>query len=385
MFSVGYQPSRTNIKFFSSRPMPKKVVKDSEPETVEKQEDHTHHKLPPLTKLNQPTSPWQRESSPWLQESPLWQQSFSPWQNDREQSNSKSYSRSGSNQQNGVSNNVKITKSRASRTNAVVSLGGRTVHSEKQRNFTAPNSLFTSTSNSSNTNGYSAVQPSRKLSISTPVLDSRVEVKPPSRGQMQGSRTAPGRNRDQKSNKTYLFCPQRQASTDLQFETDFYMSSLEDEIGREETVDLLPMGGIENYKHFALRNPNHRAEIDLQRVYDRTYRPSLKLPKCNGTIVTTINPQFINNNCSSRQHAILRKAVPVQEHNILSRNSSNSSGDIKSVGVAEDIPEGKRVRIITPAKCSPTKKQSSERNLSWLSYRLPCSSAWGFRKDRTYD
>ena len=282
-------------------------ISDSEPETVEKQEDHTHHKLPPLTKLNQPTSPWQRESSPWLQESPLWQQSFSPWQNDREQSNSKSYSRSGSNQQNGVSNNVKITKSRASRTNAVVSLGGRTVHSEKQRNFTAPNSLFTSTSNSSNTNGYSAVQPSRKLSISTPVLDSRVEVKPPSRGQMQGSRTAPGRNRDQKSNKTYLFCPQRQASTDLQFETDFYMSSLEDEIGREETVDLLPMGGIENYKHFALRNPNHRAEIDLQRVYDRTYRPSLKLPKCNGTIVTTINPQFINNNCSSRQHAILRK------------------------------------------------------------------------------
>ena len=281
-------------------------ISGSETETVEKQEDHSHHKLPPLTKLHQSTSPWQRESSPWLQESPLWQQSFSPWQNDREHSNSKSYSRAGFYQQNGLAHDLKNTKSSTSRTKAVVSLGGRTVHSEKQRNFTAPNSLFTSTSNTNYTSGCS-VQPSRKLSISTPVLDSSVEVKPPSRGQMQGCRTAPGRNRDPKSSKTYLYCPQRQTSTDLQFETDFYLSSLEDEFDREDTFDVLPMGGIENYKHLALRNPNHRAEIDLQRVYDRTYRPSLKLPKCNGTLVTTINPQFINNNCSSQQQAVLRK------------------------------------------------------------------------------
>jgi len=374
MFSVGYQPSRTNIKFFSS--MPKKVEGSETVTDAESREDHSHNKLPPLTKLNQATSPWQRESSPWLQDSPLWQQSFSPWQNDRDQT--KSYSRSGFYQQ----HRPDSKGPRTSRTKAVVSLGGvQTVESEKQGNFTASNSLPTCPNDSQGQSGQPPTH-TRKLSISTPILDN-LEMKPPSRGQLQGCRTAPGRNRD--SNKTYLYCPQRQISEDLQ--TDFYLSSLELEVDQEDTLDAVV--GIEDYKHFALRNPKRRTEIDLQRVYDRTYRPSLKLPKCNGAILTTINPQFINNNSSVNQQSPVQKKVSAAtEHSRLSRNSSNSSTDLKSLSTltSEDCQEGKKVRIITPAKCSPTKKQpSSHKNLSWLSYKLPCSSAWGFRKYRTFN
>ena len=268
------------------------LISGSELGTDDNREEHSHNKLPPLTKLNQATSPWQRESSPWIQDSPLCQPSFSPWQNDQ----TKSYSRTGFYQQNGPVQDVKSTQT--SRTKAVVSLGGVTVASEKQRNFTAPDSLLAC----SNTQTFPG-QSKRKLSISTPVLDCSLEVKPPSRGQLQGSRTAPGRNRD--SNKTYLYCPQRQMSTDLQ--TDFYLSSLD--IEQEDTLDAV--GGIEDYKHFALRNPSCRTEIDLQKVYDRTYRPSLKLPKCNGAILTTINPKFINNNSATYQSTPVQKVCSI--------------------------------------------------------------------------
>ncbi|XP_063676409.1 uncharacterized protein LOC134812777 isoform X2 [Bolinopsis microptera] len=349
----GYQPSRTNIKFFSS--MPKKVKPKgsvSETETAENRQEHSHNKLPPLTKLTEAKSPWHRESSPWLQDSPQWQQSFSPWQNDQ----AKSHSRTGF-YQTPVQDHLKSSKS--SRNKAVVSLAGNLTSS-------APNSLYTCSNNQSGDNHM------RKVSISTPVLDCLAERKP-SRGQLQGCRTAPGRNRD--PNRTYLFCPQRQISEDLQ--TDFYLTSLDTD--EEETLDAV--GGIEDYKHLAIRNPNGRTELDLQQVYDRTYRPSLKLPKCDSALLTTIKPQFINNNCANQQSPAHKK-VTAAEHSNLSCQSSDSSTDLKS---ASEGQEGKRVRFISPAKCSPTKKQSTDRNMSWLSYKLPSGSSWGFRKYRTFD
>ena len=269
VFFVNFKVKSLTVKYFFRTKRLKGSISGSvsETETAENREDHPHNKLPPLTKLTE-------AKSPWLQDSPQWQQSFSPWQNDQ----AKPYSRSGFYQQQTPVQDLKSSKS--SRNKAVVSLGG---------NFTSspPNSLYTCSNNQSGD------KHSRKLSITTPVLDCLKQRKPPSRGQLQGCRTAPGRNRD--PNRTYLFCPQRQISEDLQ--ADFYLTSLDTD--EEETLDVV--GGIEDYKHLAIRNPNGRTELDLQQVYDRTYRPSLKLPKCDSALLTTIKPQFINNNCANQQ------------------------------------------------------------------------------------
>ena len=55
---------------------------------------------------------------------------------------------------------------------------------------------------------------------------------------------------------------------------------------------------IEDYQHVALRN---KTDLDLQKVYDTSYRPTMKFPKFNSATLTTFNPQFINNNCEQRK------------------------------------------------------------------------------------
>ena len=56
---------------------------------------------------------------------------------------------------------------------------------------------------------------------------------------------------------------------------------------------------IEDYQHMALRN---KKEINLQQLYDTSYRPTMKFPKFNSATLTTFNPQFINNNCAQRRN-----------------------------------------------------------------------------------
>eukprot|EP00116_Pleurobrachia_bachei_P013943 sb/3474205/ len=50
---------------------------------------------------------------------------------------------------------------------------------------------------------------------------------------------------------------------------------------------------ILEYRARSLRNLQNKPAIDLQRVYDTSYRPTIRFPKDDRTALTTIKPQFI--------------------------------------------------------------------------------------------
>lgn len=256
-------------------------------EPVAGPQKHRHAALPPLTKLSQETAPWQRTTSPWQgREGSPWQRSFSPWHGSGETSDQTKLEQRIKKKASGLVKLVKKTDHLPSKKlNTLMSIGGTAL----------------------------AGRPSfadHKLSVSTPLLNCRDAAPSPSRGALQGSRTTPGRKRDF-INKTHLHqAPATKPPTAEDVVTSSYNEIVTSSAGfpvtspdpQDEDGFSSVVGGIESYKHFALRAPAPQ-KIDLGQVYDRTYRPTLKLPKCT-RMVTTINHQFINNNSFSSNNLI---------------------------------------------------------------------------------
>ena len=86
---------------------------------------------------------------------------------------------------------------------------------------------------------------------------------------------------------------------------------------------------ILEYRARSLRNMNK--SIDLQRVYDTSYRPTIRFPKEDRTALTTIKPQFIKatsvhnkeNNRKVRFHFLVFSILTTVLQCLIDPNASN--------------------------------------------------------------